>query len=253
MDLAVVAINERAEDDGEIVPAIFTKEELPYGQGFSVTVGAARQRLRDAESLAVLAAFPIYVAAFDRLLWGVIQLLRRIGIDTVDPSAAETGLSFKMKHLATNGGVVMEPTSRALWNLIVGVRNSIVHRGASQSHVFDAWQKCGKTDAQSIWTHLAERPLPVRNTDERLRFGDREVVGLQRALDTIAIDLAEKMRERVSLVDWARLVAAEEGPKQPWVLKDPAQNVRKLKGWARGGWGLEIDEAAALQALANPL
>src|SRR5450432_1981617 len=68
MDLAVVALNERSRTDDDIVPDIFASDELPYGRGFSVTVGVARRRLREAEDQAVLMALPPYVAGFDRLL-----------------------------------------------------------------------------------------------------------------------------------------------------------------------------------------
>jgi hypothetical protein len=113
MDLAVVALNERANRDDDVVPEIFTTDELPYGKGFSVTVSVARRRLREAEDQAILTAFPTYVAGFDGLLLGVIRLLRRIGIDTVDPSKAETGLSRKLHHLATSSGVVLERQGQA--------------------------------------------------------------------------------------------------------------------------------------------
>jgi hypothetical protein len=122
--------------------------------------------------------------------------------------------------------------------------------------VFGAWLACADEgigeDAQDVWTRLAERPLPTADTDARLAFGDREVVGLQRVLDTIAIDLATKLRRRISLVDWARLVAAEEGPKHPGVLTDPTRNVRKLVAWAKQAWGLQIDETIAAEVLASP-
>lgn len=74
------------------MPDIFSRDELPYGQGFSVNVGVARRRLREAEAQAALMAFPTYVAGFDRLLAGVIQLLRRAEIDHSNPSTANTGL-----------------------------------------------------------------------------------------------------------------------------------------------------------------
>lgn len=257
MDLAVVALDERASGDNDVVPDIFTTEELPYGKGFSVTVGVARRHLREAENQAVLAAFPTYVAGFDRLLGEVIRLLRRVGIDTVDPSAAETGLSAKLGHLSTAGDLRLEPQNDALWALLVAVRNSVVHHGSSQRPVFAAWQACARqnpdVDAQATWTRLAERPLPVAGTNARLALTDREVVGAQRTLDTIAIDLAAKLRARVAPLDWARLVAAEEGPKHPGVLTDPTRNVRKLMAWANHGWALQIDDATAERALDTPL
>jgi hypothetical protein len=104
-----------------------------------------------------------------------------------------------------------------------------------------------------MWTRLAERPLPVHDTDDRVAFSGREVVGAQRVLDGIAIDLAAKLRNRISPVDWARLVAAEEGPKHPGILTNPSRNVRKLVAWANHGWGLQIDEATAALAIAEPL
>jgi hypothetical protein len=257
LDLAVVALNDRANSDEDIVPNIFTRDELPYGKGFSVQVGVARRRLREAEDRLVLDAFPTYVAGFDRLLAGIIQLSRRVGIDTIEPSVADTGLSGKLSHLARSSGVHLESRNQALWALLIAVRNSVIHHGSSQRPVAAAWRACAdadsEEDAQALWTRLAERPLPVANTEARLAFTDREVVGAQRVLDSIAIDLAAKLRARVPPLAWARLVAAEEGPKHPGILTDPARNVRKLVAWANQGWGLQIDEATAIDALADPL
>lgn len=257
MDLALVALNERARSDGDVVPEVFTQDELPYGKGFSVTVRRARQRLREAEDQVVLSTFPTYVAGFDKLLAGVIRIVRRVGLDTIDPDVAQTGLGGKLDHLATSGGVVLEQRNQALWRLLVAIRNSVVHHGSSQRPVYSAWRACADShadiDAQALWTELAERPLPVSHSDARLQFADREIVGAQRVLDTIAIDLAAKLRARVALVDWARLVAAVEGPKHPGILSDPSRRERKLVAWAKGGWGVDIDEATATHALADPL
>jgi hypothetical protein len=238
MDLAVVALNERSRTDDDIVPDIFASDELPYGRGFSVTVGVARRRLREAEDQAVLMALPTYVAGFDRLLGAVIQLLRRVRIDTVDPSVADTGLSSKLKHLSNVSAVRLEPQNQALWRLLLAVRNSVVHHASSQRPVFAAWEACAneksEMNAQAMWTRLAERPLPVRDTDDRLAFSDREVVGAQRVLDGIAIDLAAKLRNRISPVDWARLVAAEEGPKHPGILTNPPIPPETYASWWHG-------------------
>ncbi len=257
LDLAVVALDMRAQAEEDIVPVIFTKDELPYGQGFSVSVGAARERLRDAEQQVVLNAFPIYVAGFDRCLGAVIKMMRQLGIDTQEPGTADTGISGKVRYLRAAADLVLKPESEALWSLLVTIRNAVVHNGASEKSVAVAWEACAGIgageDAQALWSRLAERPLPVSVTGRRLRFSDREVVGCQRVLDGIAIDLAEKLRARISSLDWARLVAATEGPKQPWVLNNPGLNVRKLRGWCSGGWGVTIDEATAREALANPL
>jgi hypothetical protein len=104
-----------------------------------------------------------------------------------------------------------------------------------------AWRACAgndaDTDAQAVWTRLAGRPLPVDETDARLKFTDREIVRAQRVLDIIAIDLAAKLRNRVPPLAWARLVAREEGPNRPGLLKDPSRNVPKLMAWAKQGWG----------------
>jgi hypothetical protein len=120
-----------------------------------------------------------------------------------------------------------------------------------------AWRACAgndaDTDAQAVWTRLAGRPLPVDETDARLKFTDREIVRAQRVLDIIAIDLAAKLRNRVPPLAWARLVAREEGPNRPGLLKDPSRNVPKLMAWAKQGWGVEIDEATGARALAEPL
>jgi hypothetical protein len=69
----------------------------------------------------------------------------------------------------------------------------------------------------------------------------------------IAIDLAAKLRNRVPPLAWARLVAREEGPNRPGLLKDPSRNVPKLMAWAKQGWGVEIDEATGARALAEPV
>jgi hypothetical protein len=205
----------------------------------------------------VLNAFPIYVAGFDRCLGGVIRMMRQIGLDPHPPGTTDTGVSGKVAYLRTKADVRLEPESEALWDLLVTIRNAVVHHGASERPVAVAWEACAAVgspeDAQGLWARLAERPLPVSLTGDRLRFSDREVVGCQRVLDGIAIDLAEKLRVRISPLDWARLVAAIEGPKQPWVLNNPGLNLRKLKGWCRGGWGITIDDATAREALANPL
>jgi len=257
LDLALVALSMRAQTDEDIVPTIFTKSELPYGQGFSVSVGTARKRLREAEEQVVLNAFPIYVAGFDRCLGGVIRMMRQLGIDAHEPGTTDTGVSGKVAYLRTKAGLGLEPESEALWNLLVTIRNAVVHHSASENSVAVAWEACARAgpaeDAQSLWARLAERPLPVSATGHRLRFTDREVVGCQRVLDGIAVDLAEKLRVRISPLNWARLVAAIEGPKQPWILNNPGLNRRKLKAWCKGGWGVTVDDATAREALANPL
>jgi hypothetical protein len=119
------------------------------------------------------------------------------------------------------------------------------------------WKQCRDTsvdeDAQAIWSKQARGPLPLEELGGRLRFSDREVVGCQRVLDSIAIDLAARLRDRISPVDWARVVAATEGPAHPGALTHPSRGVHKLRAWTTHGWGVEIDAATAEQALADPL
>jgi hypothetical protein len=257
MDLAVVALNERATEETELIPDIFTPAELPFGKGFSVSVDVARRRLLEAEQQMALNAFPIYVAGFDALLGETIRLLRRLGVDTSDPDRTDTGMSAKAAHLRTHAGVVLEPAHERLYDLLLAIRHSVIHHGSTQAPVAKAWNACldggpGQSP-QAIWSAQAGGPLPLEHADGRLRFSDREVVGCQRVLDAIAIDLAAKLRRRITPVDWARLVAATEGPLHPGILTDPTRRVGKLRAWTTAGWGVEIDDEMAEHALAEPL
>jgi hypothetical protein len=144
-----------------------------------------------------------------------------------------------------------------LYDLLVEIRHSVIHRGSAQEPVVKAWRRCHDKDrvddAQTLWTDLAGRPLTVDEPDGRIRFSDLEVVGCQRVLDSIAIDLSARLRERISPLDWARLVAAIDGPRHPGMLTDPNRREHKLRACTAKGWGVEIDEATAKQALAEPL
>lgn len=254
MDLAVVALNMRSENELDVVPEIFSKEELPYGGGFSVTVEAARSRLRDAEAQVVLNAFPSYVAEFDLLLGRIVRMLRDIEIDTSDPDEADLGISSKFPHLRQHAGIAIDPVHELLWELLVSIRNSVAHHGASEAPVVSAWRRCARTfkgsteTAQELWTRLAERPLPL-TAASRLQFGDREVVGCQRVLDSIAIDLASQLRARLSPLSWAQLLIRDEQARSLWILNMQDRNVKEVRAWLQQGWGVGLDEATAREAL----
>jgi hypothetical protein len=257
MDLAIVALNHRSRSDADVVPDIFSDEELPYGKGFSVTVAVARSRLRNAEAQVVLNAFPSYVSEFDRLLGEVGRMLREVGLDESETGRVAFGLSAKVDHLRRHAGVALSPTNELLWDLLVAIRNSVVHFGASEVPVRQAWTRCGRPwagseeTAQDVWSRLAERPLPLSAKAEptRLQFGDREVVGCQRVLDSIGIDLASKLRARVPSVLWAQLLLRDRADKSKAILYSPPRNVRKLRAWLEKDWGVLVDEDVATLAL----
>jgi hypothetical protein len=260
MDLALVALDLRSRTEDDLLPAIFSTDELPYGSGFSVSVGTARRRLREARDQNVLNAFPSYAAEFGLLLSGVTRMLREIGVDDSKPGGQPIDMSKKLAHLETHAGIRVEKRHDDLWRLLVAIRHSVMHSGAATGSVLAAWAGCRDAggmgpkpeDAQDLWTRHAGRSLPISPTDPRLRFGDREVVACQRVLDTIAVDLAEQLRQRVAPIDWARLLLRHE-PKPAWVLNDPSRNARKLQAWCRQEWAVEVDEGTARQALDSPL
>ena len=256
--LAKVALTERATAPSDRVPDLFDDEELPYKGGFAVTVEVGEERLQQAEDRLALFAFPVYVSQFDRLLKGAIQMLRRVGLDTLDPDKVDIGLSKKTSHLRKHVGVPLERHNEALWNLLVAVRNSVVHNGLAQAPVRAAWSACAdegaSTDGQDRWSEAAGCPFPVNDSDAPLALTEREVVACQQVLDLIGVDLSKKLRARVDPVDWARLVIDEYRTHKPEALGgDEKRNVRKLMAWCSQAWGVEVSESEAQEALATPL
>jgi hypothetical protein len=203
-----------------------------------------------------LNAFPVYVSGFDGMLSEIIKMFRRLNIGNEPKAlAADTGVSAKLSYLREHADIALHPCHEWLYGFLVEIRHSVIHEGSSAAPVIRVWRGRGKAAVagRERWMKQAGRELPPARADGRLSFTDREVVGCQRVLDSIAVDLSEKLRQRIDPVDWAKLVLASASARHRRVLSDPARRIRKLRGWVERDWGIAITDAVAAEALSNPL
>jgi hypothetical protein len=256
MRLARVALDERSTDASDRVPKLFTDAELPFKGGFDVSVEVAHERLADAESQLTLNAFPIYVSGFDDLLGDVIRMLRRLGIGVSKAAMdADKGVSAKVAFLEAHCGLTFSPPLRHLYTMLVEIRHAVIHDSASDTKVRAIWER--DTDpakeARALWIEMTTRALPAPFPDGTLDLSDREVIGCQRTLDRLGLDLARALRERILPVDWARLVADEHDSSHRAVLADPKRGTKKLQAWSFKQWGVTVTTEEADEARASPL
>jgi hypothetical protein len=187
-------------------------------------------------------AIVLTVAALDDLFGETIGLLRELGIDISEPDRAPTGVSNKLSHLSTKGGLALEAADLRLHDLCVALRNAITHHGARQRAPAAAWRRL-QAGEQAWWANAASRPLPLAVSDSSpLSVDDRELIGMLKACDRVALAVNDGVRARVPDEDWIRLVFEEYRALVPYRAGDKALRPPLVTRHARTWWRLTLNE-----------
>jgi hypothetical protein len=240
--IARVAVGERASGDREVhVADLFSDDELRVRDAFRLSVDEAERRWTDGERELVALSVVAGVSALDDLLGATIRLLRDLELDSTRAGDQDTGVSAKLRHLASHGGLGIDAAELRLHAFCVALRNSVTHHGGSQRPVRIAWERL-LIDEQTWWESTATRPLPLTGDTHLLRFDDRELVAFFKVLDRIALAVNKEVLDRVAETQWAALVYEEYRSVAPSKAANPQQPVAKSTlAHARKVWRLELD------------
>jgi hypothetical protein len=250
--IASVGVTERAGGaEQSLVSELYTDSELPFRSGFRVTTKEAKLRWEAGVQGLSQMAIVLGVAAMDDLLGGTIRLLRVAGHDDSSAGSLDTGVSAKLKHLSSCGGLKVDSDTLALHGLLVAIRHAVTHYGARQKPVADAWKRLSG-DARERWTMTAGRPLPLTGDENELRIDDREALASLKALDCVAVEVADSLRATLDEREWAALVVAEYREWDRAKANDPNSNVRRIKRHAYTVWRIALSEEVTVAALAQP-
>jgi hypothetical protein len=246
--IARTSARERGRElDHALVGDLYSDEELPFRNGFRLSLSEALSRwdasIEDLSRMAIV----VGVAAIDDLLGSFIDLLRATGHDRSSAGCVDTGVSAKLEHLRNYAGVAVTSDTTKLYGLLVEIRHAVTHYGARQRPVRQAWNRLGE-DPQAWWREAAGRNLPLTREGDELRVDDRELLASLKTLDRVALEVSRGVRTTLTDEQWADLIVAEYREVDRARANDPFSNVRRIKQHASSVWRIRITEAGASPA-----
>jgi hypothetical protein len=249
--IARVGLQERADArPGILVADLFEKEQLLFPEAFRVSVPEAQSRWETGEQELARATALLAMSALDDLLGRSIDLLRSVGKDQTESGAVDTGVSAKMRHLATHGGLSVSSGTIALHDLCLAIRHAVTHQSARQEKVIQAWGRLGE-EGKGWWEDASKRPPRFTAPNDELDLDDREVVAVFKACDRVAAEVNAEIRNRLSDAEWARLIVREYWLINPTRAGDPTRNVQGVRRHADRWWRVILSDDAVEEALGD--
>ena len=248
--LAVQAIKDAGPDQAAThLPDAFPS--LEHGRRLNRTLSDAAGLILDAERQLAYMAIPFSLTVYEAFAKDAIRLMRLAAVDTQTSDVGWIKLGALHDYLVGIGLSLPQP-ELDLFDFIRQVRNRIVHHaGIEGSGLEGAFASMGDS-AKGLWRFMAAGDPPLGSPKAALQLRARHLIPALAVTKHLGEAINSGLVSTIPSAKWAE-----------WVTDDflsgsgPAafdQRLRKLKGFARHGYGdLDLDEGDLREALTTAL
>jgi hypothetical protein len=208
-------------------------DKLPAAKAFSFSPADTFPELAVAEEALAQMAVPLAVSLYNEYVVDVVELYD--GFRRSAPPKAPSSMTLDQLHeyLTDQHGVARVGRQHALLDLLVAVRNSIIHRGGRVSHRVVECCEALPPEALEAWERVASQPFPTVAPGEPLVMGRGEAIASLATADHAASELNREMQRDFTNAFWADLAVAEYRALFPDQWRHPLARLNNVVGFVQ--------------------
>ncbi|WP_421119838.1 hypothetical protein ACE2AJ_00310 [Aquihabitans daechungensis] len=216
-------------NDERMLPDVYPNIEvlrrlnLPQGKARSMFAASARD-------LAFM-SIPFLLAVHGDFIVKCIEMLQDAGVDQSEVVPESLHLSAVHEHLeSVTHALPVDLLS--MFHLSRRLRNRIIHNGGRYGSKMGTTWWALSPDARASWERLAQRPLHLGSAGDRLEINEGEVIATLAVVRALALHANELLQPVIPRTYWATLVVDDYADVAPDRMKDKANLLRRLRGYA---------------------
>ncbi|MGD9701989.1 MAG: hypothetical protein AB7Q42_04455 [Acidimicrobiia bacterium] len=231
-----LAVNTLGLTAGSTLPLSEIFPRVPHIARFNLRTDIARSLLDDAERHLATMAVPYVLALHEDFMLHCASLLRKHGRMS---ASAYGALNAKTMHarFSQNAGGTFSIASLELFQLVRTLRNSQIHEGGRVNEECHAARIGLSAKAESLWEYLTKEQLSSCTVGDDVALGHPQLVGTLAITHRLMEEANEMLQQVIPSWVWANMAVADAKAEKLHLAGNPAQRLRKLRGFVRMHYG----------------